>query len=87
MLAVGSPLGLQGTVTGGLVSAVDREARLGGSAMQRVIQTDAPINPGRSGGPLVNLDGEVVGVNTAIATLSRGSGSIGSDSPSRSTAR
>jgi len=77
VLAVGSPLGLQGTVTGGLVSAVDREARLGGSAMQRVIQTDAPINPGRSGGPLVNLDGEVVGVNTDIATLSRGSGSIG----------
>lgn len=77
VLAVGSPLGLTGTVTGGLVSAVDREARLGSSGSQRVVQTDAPINPGSSGGPLVTLDGEVVGVNTAIATLSRGSGSIG----------
>ena len=78
VIAVGSPLGLTGTVTGGLVSAVDREASLGGRTAQRVIQTDAPINPGNSGGPLVNLSGEVVGVNTAIATLGgRGSGSIG----------
>ena len=78
VIAVGSPLGLTGTVTGGLVSAVDREASLGGGTAQRVIQTDAPINPGNSGGPLVNLAGEVVGVNTAIATLgARGSGSIG----------
>jgi len=78
VIAVGSPLGLTGTVTGGLVSAVDREASLGGGTAQRVIQTDAPINPGNSGGPLVNLSGEVVGVNTAIATLgARGSGSIG----------
>jgi putative serine protease PepD len=78
VIAVGSPLGLTGTVTGGLVSAVDREARLGDGNAQRVIQTDAPINPGNSGGPLVNLAGEVVGVNTAIATLGvRGSGSIG----------
>ncbi|HET6969301.1 MAG TPA: trypsin-like peptidase domain-containing protein, partial [Ornithinibacter sp.] len=78
VIAVGSPLGLQGTVTGGLVSAVDREASLGGRAAQRMIQTDAPINPGNSGGPLVDLEGRVVGVNTAIATLGgRGSGSIG----------
>jgi putative serine protease PepD len=78
VIAVGSPLGLEGTVTGGLVSAVDREARLGGQAGQRMIQTDAPINPGNSGGPLVDLEGRVVGVNTAIATLgARGSGSIG----------
>lgn len=77
VLAVGSPLGLSGTVTGGLVSAVDRQTRLGGAGSQNVIQTDAPINPGSSGGPLVNMAGEVVGVNTAIATLSRGSGSIG----------
>ncbi|GAB97944.1 putative serine protease PepD [Kineosphaera limosa] len=77
VLSVGSPLGLQGTVTSGIVSAVDRSARLGGQT-QRVVQTDAPINPGNSGGPLVNLDGQVVGVNTAIATLSRRSGgSIG----------
>ena len=78
VIAVGSPLGLQGTVTGGLVSALDREASLGGQAAQRMIQTDAPINPGNSGGPLVDLDGRVVGVNTAIATLGgQGSGSIG----------
>jgi len=78
VIAVGSPLGLSGTVTSGIVSAVDREARLGGQAAQSVIQTDASINPGNSGGPLVNLDGQVVGVNTAIATLGgRSSGSIG----------
>jgi putative serine protease PepD len=78
VLAVGSPLGLQGTVTAGIVSAVDREARLGGQAAQQLIQTDASINPGNSGGPLVNLDGQVVGVNTAIATMGgRASGSIG----------
>ena len=78
VIAVGSPLGLQGTVTGGIVSALDREASLGGQAAQRMIQTDAPINPGNSGGPLVDLEGRVVGVNTAIATLGgQGSGSIG----------
>ncbi len=78
VIAVGSPLGLQGTVTAGIVSAVDRQARLGGQVAQRVVQTDASINPGNSGGPLVNLDGQVVGINTAIATLSgRASGSIG----------
>ncbi|MGL5815951.1 MAG: S1C family serine protease [Phycicoccus sp.] len=78
VIAVGSPLGLQGTVTAGIVSAVDREASLGGQGSQRVIQTDASINPGNSGGPLVNLDGQVVGVNTAIATVSgRSSGNIG----------
>ncbi len=78
VIAVGSPLGLDGTVTAGIVSAVERNARLGGGASQSVIQTDASINPGNSGGPLVNLDGQVVGVNTAIATLSgRASGSIG----------
>ncbi|MFW5470062.1 trypsin-like peptidase domain-containing protein [Knoellia sp. CPCC 206435] len=78
VIAVGSPLGLDGTVTAGIVSAVERTASLGGAASQRVIQTDASINPGNSGGPLVNLDGQVVGVNTAIATVTgRASGSIG----------
>ncbi|GIG87064.1 hypothetical protein Pen02_20000 [Plantactinospora endophytica] len=77
VLAVGSPLGLSGTVTAGIVSALDREVRLGnGGARQTAIQTDASINPGNSGGPLVNARGEVVGVNTAIATLD-GSGNIG----------
>ncbi|WP_214400826.1 S1C family serine protease, partial [Pseudonocardia lacus] len=76
VLAVGSPLGLAGTVTAGIVSAVDREARLGDERnRQTAIQTDAPINPGNSGGPLIDAAGQVVGINTAIASL--GSGSIG----------
>ncbi|MFB9234227.1 S1C family serine protease [Plantactinospora siamensis] len=75
VLAVGSPLGLAGTVTAGIVSALDRPVRLGNSR-HTAVQTDASINPGNSGGPLVNARGEVVGVNTAIATLD-GSGSIG----------
>ncbi|WP_211301229.1 S1C family serine protease [Murinocardiopsis flavida] len=78
VLAAGSPLRLAGTVTSGIVSAVDREARLGESGRrQEVIQTDAAINVGNSGGPLVNAAGEVVGVNTAIATDGRGNGNIG----------
>ena len=77
VIAVGSPLGLRGTVTAGIVSSVDRQARINGTS-QRFVQTDAPINPGNSGGPLVDLDGRVVGVNTAIATVDgRSSGSIG----------
>ncbi|SCL20987.1 serine protease, S1-C subfamily, contains C-terminal PDZ domain [Micromonospora pallida] len=76
VLAVGSPLGLSGTVTAGIVSALDRPVRLGGGARQTAVQTDSSINPGNSGGPLVNARGEVVGVNTAIATL-EGGGSIG----------
>ena len=76
VLAVGSPLGLAGSVTAGIVSALDREVRLGGNARRTAVQTDAAINPGNSGGPLVNVRGEVVGVNTAIATL-EGGGNIG----------
>jgi S1-C subfamily serine protease len=76
VLAVGSPLGLSGTVTAGIVSALDRQVRLGGSSRQTALQTDAAINPGNSGGPLVNTRGQVIGVNTAIATL-EGGGSIG----------
>jgi len=80
VLAVGSPLGLEGTVTAGIVSAVNRQARFGDNGnRQTAIQTDAAINPGNSGGPLVNAAGQVVGVNTAIATLgsSSASGNIG----------
>ncbi|MEU8396689.1 trypsin-like peptidase domain-containing protein [Nonomuraea sp. NPDC048892] len=75
VLAIGSPLGLSGTVTAGIVSALDREVRLGGFS-RTAVQTDASINPGNSGGPLVNGRGEVVGVNTAIAS-GRGGGNIG----------
>ncbi|MFC0529450.1 S1C family serine protease [Phytohabitans kaempferiae] len=76
VLAVGSPLGLSGSVTAGIVSAVDRQVRLGDAARQPAVQTDASINPGNSGGPLVNARGQVVGVNTAIATID-GNGNIG----------
>ncbi|MGP4044448.1 trypsin-like peptidase domain-containing protein [Streptomyces sp. 2A115] len=79
VLAIGSPLGLSGTVTSGIVSALDRSVRLGeGGERRRALQTDASINPGNSGGPLVDADGRVIGINTAIATLAqqRG-GSIG----------
>ncbi|MEZ7131683.1 trypsin-like peptidase domain-containing protein [Nonomuraea sp. AD125B] len=89
VIAIGSPLGLTGTVTTGIVSSLNRpviagDETGGGSeetAYISAIQTDAAINPGNSGGPLVNSRGEVVGVNSAIATLSRSiggqSGSIG----------
>ncbi|KAB2347531.1 S1C family serine protease [Actinomadura rudentiformis] len=82
VLAVGSPLGLAGTVTSGIVSAAQRQVSLGNGRRQTAVQTDASINPGNSGGPLVNTRGQVIGVNTAIATLGQGadgggSGSIG----------
>jgi len=73
VLAVGSPFGLQQTVTHGIVSAKGRSQVPGVDIQyQDFIQTDAAVNPGNSGGPLVNLRGEVVGINTAIAT--RGDG-------------
>ncbi|MGP4029406.1 S1C family serine protease [Actinomadura sp. 3N407] len=78
VIALGSPLGLQGTVTGGIVSALNRQVRLGEGGAGTAVQTDASINPGNSGGPLVNARGEVIGVNTAIATLMRGGGGGGS---------
>jgi putative serine protease PepD len=76
VLAVGSPLGLTSTVTAGIVSAVGREVQVGGKR-SKAIQTDASINPGNSGGPLVGRTGEVIGVNTSIATLAGGGGNIG----------
>lgn len=81
--AVGSPLGLSGTVTTGIVSALERPVRAGGaqsdqSTVLDAIQTDAAVNPGNSGGALVNMNGELVGINSAIASLGSGrTGSIG----------
>jgi serine protease Do len=70
VLAIGSPFGLEETVTAGIVSARDREATelSSESRYQHFLQTDAAINRGNSGGPLINLAGEVIGINTAIAT-------------------
>jgi putative serine protease PepD len=68
-------------VTSGIVSAVNREVRLGDGERRTAVQTDASINPGNSGGPLVNTRGEVIGVNTAIATL--GGPSLGPPGPGR----
>jgi putative serine protease PepD len=79
VVAIGSPLGLSGTVTTGIVSALNRPVSTTGesgnqSTVLDAIQTDAAINPGNSGGALVNMSGQLVGVNSAIATL-------GADSP------
>ncbi|NDE54711.1 MAG: peptidase S1, partial [Actinobacteria bacterium] len=81
VIAFGSPLGLSGTVTSGIVSALNRPVTAGSTGVESfidAIQTDAAINPGNSGGPLVDGTGALVGINSAIATLSSGaSGSIG----------
>lgn len=70
VLAIGNPLGLQQTVTAGIISAVERQVMIPGTDYAYTfIQTDAVVNPGNSGGPLVNLDGEIVGINTAKIAL------------------
>jgi serine protease Do len=81
VLAIGSPFGLEQTVTAGIISKVQRETPVS-SPFQKFIQTDASINRGNSGGPLVNLNGDVIGINSQIATSDGNSNGIGFALPS-----
>ncbi len=76
VMAVGSPFELSQSVTTGIISALERNA-VGINEYESFIQTDAPINRGNSGGPLVNMDGEVIGINSAIVSGSSGNDGIG----------
>ena len=80
VVAIGNPFGLGGTVTAGIISALGRN--IGSGPYDQFIQTDAPINKGNSGGPLFNMDGEVIGVNTMIYSQTGGSVGIGFSIPS-----
>tara|TARA_B100000674_G_C37908742_1_gene947502 strand:- start:689 stop:1810 length:1122 start_codon:yes stop_codon:yes gene_type:complete len=81
-IAIGNPLGLGGTVTAGILSAISRD--IGGGPYVKFLQTDASINRGNSGGPLFNLDGKVIGINTAIVSQTGGSIGLGFAIPSNS---
>ncbi len=85
VLAIGSPFGLAQTVTAGIISQTQRETPYA-SVFQKFIQTDAAINRGNSGGPLVNMDGEVIGVNSQIATSTGDYNGIGFALPSKEAA-
>ncbi|MER3631265.1 MAG: serine protease [Blastocatellia bacterium] len=82
VLAIGSPFGLARTVTAGIISQTDRDTPTA-TVFQKFIQTDAAINRGNSGGPLVNLKGEVIGVNSQIATSTGDYNGVGFALPSR----
>ncbi len=82
VLAIGNPLGLDQTVTAGIVSAKGRATGVGDGNFEDFIQTDAPINQGNSGGALINTNGELVGINSQILTPSGGSIGIGFAIPS-----
>ena len=76
-VALGSPFGLEGSVTSGIISALNRSLPGDSGTMINKLQTDAAINPGNSGGALANGDGEIIGINTAIISPSQGNDGIG----------
>ncbi len=76
-VAIGSPFGLEGSVTSGVVSAVNRSLPASGGNVFEVIQTDAPINPGNSGGALADRTGHVIGINDSIQSSSGGNEGVG----------
>ncbi|MHC4958779.1 MAG: trypsin-like peptidase domain-containing protein [Planctomycetota bacterium] len=77
VIAIGSPFRLASSVSVGVVSATGRSGLISRQASEEFIQTDAALNPGNSGGPLINLDGQVVGINTAIQTAGQSKSSAG----------
>jgi putative serine protease PepD len=78
VVAIGNPFGLERTVTAGIVSALQREITApNGYKIDKVIQTDAPINQGNSGGPLINIGGEAIGINSQIQNAATGGGNVG----------
>jgi S1-C subfamily serine protease len=74
VLAIGNPLGLDNSVTVGIISAKERPMQIGDRSYPHLLQTDAAINKGNSGGPLINMRGEVIGINTAVSQSSQGIG-------------
>ncbi len=76
-IAIGAPFGLEHSVTAGIISAVNRNWGKASGRLRGLLQTDAPVNPGNSGGPLLNAAGEVIGINNAIEGPVRGSVGVG----------
>ena len=74
VIVVGTPYGLEGSLSTGIVSALSRTINIDGITLTNIIQTTTPLNPGNSGGPMMNLNGYVVGITTAIAEESQGIG-------------
>jgi putative serine protease PepD len=88
VVAIGNPFGLDNTVTSGIVSAVDRKiSSPSGASITGAVQTDAAINHGNSGGPLLNLEGEVIGVTSQIESSSGGNEGVGFAIPSNTVRR